>query len=92
MANSRLTLEMSRLLSDGIAEQMPEGSSEDAVFVRETFELLLARKPTMAEATACRATLEHLREALKGKADATTRAKTALVHALLNHNDFVTIR
>jgi hypothetical protein len=92
MANSRLTLEMSRLLSDRIAKQSPEGSSEDAVFVREAFEVLLAREPTSAETTACQATMEQLREALKGKADLTTRAKTALVHALLNHNDFVTIR
>jgi hypothetical protein len=92
MANSRLTLEMSRLLSDRIAKQSPEGSSEDAVFVREAFEVLLAREPTSAETTACQATMEQLREALKGKADVTTRAKTALVHALLNHNDFVTIR
>jgi len=92
MANSRLTLEMSRLLSDGIAKQSPEGSPQNEAFVRGAFELLLARKPTKAEVTTCQATMEQLKEALKGKADATTRAKTAIVHALLNHNDFVTIR
>ena len=92
MANSRLTLEMSQLLNDRIAERSQESSSEDAVFIREVFELLLAREPTSAESTTCQATMKQLREALKEEADVTKRAKTALVHALLNHNDFVTIR
>tara|TARA_R110002072_G_scaffold233795_1_gene391370 strand:- start:44173 stop:47409 length:3237 start_codon:yes stop_codon:yes gene_type:complete len=92
MANSRLTLEMSRILSERIAGQAVKESADDETFVRDAFELLLARKPTREEATACRTTMGQLMETLNGKADANMRAKTAIVHALLNHNDFVTIR
>ncbi|MGZ0170353.1 MAG: PSD1 and planctomycete cytochrome C domain-containing protein [Planctomycetales bacterium] len=92
MANSRLTLEMSRLLRQGIAEQLPAGANGDAAFVRSTFELLLARQPTDDELTECQATLTQLTAALQDRSDAKTRGQAALVHALLNHNDFVTIR
>ena len=92
MANSRLTLEMSRLLSDRISGESPESSTQDTAFIREAFELLLARAPTEDEITTCQTTMEQLRTAISGQADASTRAKTAIVHALLNHNDFVTIR
>jgi len=92
MANSRLTLEMSRLLSERIVEQPPAASNDQAAFVRNSFELLLARQPTETELAECQATLKLLAVALKDKSDADVRGRAALVHALLNHNDFVTIR
>ena len=92
MANSRLTLEMSRVLSERLAVHSANEPADGETFVRDAFELLLARKPTTEETTACQTTMEQLREALKGQADALTRSRVALVHALLNHNDFVTIR
>jgi hypothetical protein len=92
MANSRLTLEMSRLLAERIAADTPALPDDDAAFIGATFEVLLGRQPTDSETTECRSTLAQLLEVLKGRADAKSRAHTALVHALLNHNDFVTIR
>ncbi len=92
MANSRLTLEMSRVLSERLAVYSANDAADDETFVREAFELLLARKPTSEETKACQTTMAQLREALKGQADALARSRVALVHALLNHNDFVTIR
>lgn len=92
MANSRLTLEMSRLLSDRIVEQSPAPANDDTAFVRNSFELLLARQPTDVELAECQATLTQLAVALKDQSDADVRGRAALVHALLNHNDFVTIR
>jgi hypothetical protein len=100
MANSRLTLEMSRMLSKQIAEQAKAKPSEqsgkpdnaEAAFVTGAFEVLLTRQPTKAELAECQTTLKKLAEALKDNPEATARARTALVHALLNHNDFVTIR
>ena len=92
MANSRLTLEMSRLLSQRIVKQSPAAANDKAAFVRNSFELLLARQPTDIELAECQVTLTQLMVALTDKSDADVRGRAALVHALLNHNDFVTIR
>jgi len=92
MANSRVTLEMSRLLSERIVEQSPADANDQAAFVRNSFELLLARQPTDVELTECQATLTQLAAVLKDESEAEVRGRVALVHALLNHNDFVTIR
>lgn len=92
MANSRLTLEMSKKLSEQIASKLLPESRNDTAFIRQTFEVLLTRQPTDDELTECQSTLARITEALKDRPDATARAQTALVHALLNHNDFVTIR
>lgn len=96
MANSRLTLEMSQKISSKIAEQIssltPTDGDHDSLFIRGAFEILLTRQPTEAELSECRSTLSQLIEVLNDNSDGKTRAQSALVHALLNHNDFVTIR
>jgi hypothetical protein len=92
MANSRLTLEMSEKLAERISADETVESDGDSAFIREVFELLLARKPTSDEATVCLATMKELRGTLAERADKNQRAQTAIVHAILNHNDFVTIR
>lgn len=96
MANSRLTLEMSQKIAEQIATQIvagvPTDEEDGSKFIRSAFEVLLTRQPTNAELSECRSTLSRLAEVLKGQSDGKTRAQSALVHALLNHNDFVTIR
>ncbi|NQV24007.1 MAG: DUF1553 domain-containing protein, partial [Rhodopirellula sp.] len=92
MANSRLTLEMSRKLAERIAADVQPVSDDDAAFVRGAFETLLARQPTDSEISECQKTMSQLAAALKERPDARTRTYAALVQALLNHNDFVTIR
>ena len=85
LANGKLAIEMSGL----IAKRMEEGE-----FVELTFGLLLGRKPDSTERQACMETLDKLEAIAKkaGKADPDQRARRGLVHALLNHNDFVSIR
>jgi hypothetical protein len=92
MANSRLTLEMSRKLAETFTADASGESDGDSVFIRETFQSLLSRQPTDAEISECKLTLTQLSKVLKDRADSKTRARAALVHALLNHNDFLTIR
>lgn len=92
MANSRLTLETARKISERIVADATVEFVEDSTFIREVFELLLARKPTTDETVVCLATMKELRETLAQRADTNQRAQTAIVHAILNHNDFVTIR
>jgi hypothetical protein len=66
----------------------------DAVFVRATFELVLGCSPTTLEQAACEEALKELLDlAVREKRpDPRQRARATLVHALLNHNDFVTVR
>lgn len=65
----------------------------DAEFVRAAFALVLGAEPTPDELATCSEALRELRAAAKGTgADRATRARLQLVQALVNHNDFVTVR
>jgi hypothetical protein len=85
LSNGKVPIEMARR----IAEQV---ESED--FVGGVFELLLGRKPDDAERRECETALADLETAATKakKANPAQRARRGLVHALLNHNDFVSIR
>jgi hypothetical protein len=60
----------------------PTGSDSSG-FVTAAFEQVLSRPPTQSEAAEC------LRYIGQGP---TSRRRESLVHVLLNHHDFVTIR
>ena len=85
LSNSKLAIEMSGLIAKKIGG---EG------FVESTFEILLGRKPDSTERQECLKTLVELEAAAKKgkKANPAQRARRGLVHALLNHNDFVSVR
>jgi hypothetical protein len=88
LSNSKLALSM----ADKIADRFTGVADRD--LARETFSTLLGSVPTDEELGACEAALAQWR-ALYAKmppAEATRRVRSHLVHALLNHNDFVTIR
>ncbi len=87
LSNSRLALEM----AGRVAERFRNDPADLDRFIATTFEAIVGRKPDGEEAGACREFCEDLRAAGKG-ADPEARVRTRLVHALLNHNDFVTIR
>jgi hypothetical protein len=73
-----------------IAEKLSRGPN----LIRRAFELIIARTPTAEEIALCRQFLKDQEEYLSstGVPDPTWRARTYLVHSLLNHNDFLTIR
>ncbi len=85
LSNSKLAIEMSGLIAKKIGG---EG------FVESTFVILLGRKPDSTERQECLKTLVELEAAAKKgkKANPVQRARRGLVHALLNHNDFVSVR
>jgi hypothetical protein len=94
LANSELTQRESRLLAAAIAKITGD---DDSRFVAEAFVRVLARRPTEAEAAACRKFLTD--QAAKPTTQATpasdgpkARARADLVLVLFSHNDFVTIR
>lgn len=68
-----------------------------SAFIVSAFEQILGRLPTASERSACNAGLDRMTSAFTADPaiiDSTpeARARSALVHVLLNHNDFVTIR
>jgi hypothetical protein len=85
LSNSKLAIEMAGKIA---------GQVENEDFVGGMFELLLGRKPDAAERRECETALADLEAAAtkEKKPKPAQRARRGLVHALLNHNDFVSIR
>ncbi len=79
-------------LSVAIAQAESEKPANE--FVIACFERILSRRPTPQELQICLEALKNQTELLAktNVTDAALRAKSSLVRALLNHNDFVTIR
>jgi hypothetical protein len=92
LENSELSLSASEKIAARLQRQL--GSISDKEFVRAAFETVLASTPIAAEQAACEQALAEWMEVLKKhkNLDPAGRARANLVHALLNHNDFITIR
>jgi hypothetical protein len=92
LSNSKLALAASGRINARLHEQL--GDVPDAQFARAAFETVLAGTPTAAEQTACEEALARWEELLRQRKDPdpVRRARGDLVHALVNHNDFITIR
>ncbi len=91
LANSELSLSMARR----IAQHLGESPRSDEAFVRAAFQTILCFDPSQEELAACLQALQQMRQLAEGddaSSEATTQARANLVHALLNHNDFITIR
>jgi hypothetical protein len=78
LENSKLTLNAAAKTAERLTREIDPAS--DTAFIRAAFETILANKPTTAEEAACLEALGQLRN------------RAALLHALMNHNDFVTVR
>lgn len=63
-------------------------------FVMAMFERILSRSPTQMEKRLCQEAFEKQRDfvARTNAAESALRARESIVRALLNHNDFITIR
>ncbi|HEV3339256.1 MAG TPA: DUF1553 domain-containing protein, partial [Pirellulales bacterium] len=92
MANSRLTLAMARQLAGRLNQEF--SSADDTTFIDAAFETILCRPPDGEERVDCMESLARIRQLLlaQGHPQPDARAREDLVHALLNHNDFLTIR
>jgi hypothetical protein len=77
--------------ADRVAGRLP-GPADD--FLRSAYELVLCRPPTAEEQAQCARFLRAQTKLLARQGDQAParRARAYLVHALLNHNDFITIR
>ncbi|MGO9462547.1 MAG: PSD1 and planctomycete cytochrome C domain-containing protein [Isosphaeraceae bacterium] len=96
LTNSGMVLTRAKDIASTIDREVGGGVSARGAFVVSVFERVLGRAPTEAERTECAAGLAQLAEAFapesKNVASPEARARSALVHVLLNHNDFVSIR
>ena len=91
LANAELALET----ADRIASRsLNEPGMNDESLVNLAFETVLTRGATQDELAESRKFLQEMRALLKQNAvaDPEPRARARLVHVLLNHNDFITIR
>jgi hypothetical protein len=104
LANSELTRKHAQLL----ARRLEAQASDATAFTTAAFEQVLSRPPTADELAECLAFLteqsQRSSEAQGGQTesghqgkrslvvDSTPRARESLVHVLLNHHDFVTVR
>ncbi|MDA1052739.1 MAG: PSD1 and planctomycete cytochrome C domain-containing protein [Planctomycetota bacterium] len=92
LANSKLSLTLARKMAENLQSELGEVSDEQ--FVVTAFKMILAVAPTADETSACVEALQQTKDVLakSNHAEVNSRARADLVHALLNHNDFVTIR
>jgi mono/diheme cytochrome c family protein len=86
LMNSFLSLSQARAICDSLEHnQAPAGPTTNlATIIPLAFETVLSRAPTNQEISACERSL--------GKQKTPNEAIQTLIHVLLNHNDFVTIR
>ncbi len=92
LANSRLASTAAAKVAERLVQAA--ASASDDAFIRTTFTTLLATAPTPAEHALCAESLAQFLTAAKERKSAQPEAKAraAFVHALLNHNDFITSR
>ena len=72
-----------------ISRQLSKGTPEDSSFIRKAFAVLLGFAASDRELEASNQALESWRQLSDSSAD---DPRAHLVWALLNHNDFVTVR
>jgi hypothetical protein len=109
LANSKLSLEVARLLEDQITKRQGAAADGDPGFIDNAFEVVLNRAPTAPERSESQKFLREQQQlfqdatklspvetgtaaGIKPETNPHLRARENLVHVLLNHTDFVTIR
>ena len=92
LENSPLATEMAQKITQRILAAEPETS--DLEFIRRAFLTVLNVEPSVAERQAVLEAMASLVEAAKrgNRGEPVTYVRTSIVQALLNHNDFVTVR
>lgn len=88
LTNSQLVLDASKPMAERIAKSLPE-PNDDRQYVQQAFRVVLGIEPSQAELEAGAKAMSKWREASDNQ---NRGAHELLVWALLNHNDFVTLR
>ena len=86
LANSGFTLDRATGIHQRLTKE-PSLADQDK-FLDRVFELVLGTQPTMEERAACSEAMDAWRKASPEKG----RDRLLLIHSILNHNDFITVR
>jgi hypothetical protein len=96
LTNSRLVLQAAPLIAERLSHSAASAEAsklDDTAFVRQAFRALLGMSPNEAEVAACLDSLALWREQLSlNQNEQAQDPRANLIWALLNHNDFVTLR
>ena len=98
LANSSISHRAGRVLAgklwDEVTKTAVDSGARNIAFVAIGFEQVLSRPPSADEQATCVRFLSEQAEILRAAAakDAESGARDDLIQALLNHNDFVTVR
>lgn len=92
LENSPLATEVAQKIAIRLAAANPAMTTEQ--FIREAFLNILSVEPTPAEQSAAQQALTQLTELMTrtNRNDPVGLARVSIIQALLNHNDFVTVR
>jgi mono/diheme cytochrome c family protein len=90
LSNSKLALDMAGRIDERLHAEL--GQVADTEYVRAAFETVLASAPSTAEVAECARALDEWRRLAATRPDAARRARRQLIQALVNHNDFITVR
>lgn len=85
LSNSELALEAAERIAERLSQQM----DDESTFIQTAFRVVVGINPGTAEMTSSAESIKHWLE-LPG--EAIQGARTKLIWALINHNDFVTLR
>jgi len=89
LMNSEIPLAMASQIADRVSYHA-DVTRGNADFVRKAFEFILCRLPQPQEIDVCIRAMAAWESNGEGKRK--SEARSNLVHTLLNHNDFITIR
>jgi hypothetical protein len=94
LANSRVTLQMAAKIAARLERDAPAAgtATRTRALIDLAFRSILTRDPTTEEAAACVEFLNHAKTVLPDKPNRDRQTVESLIVALLNHNDFVTVR
>lgn len=91
MGNSQLTLTAAAQIAERLSQSEASAAGQEEPFIRRAFLVVLGIRPSEAEVSVSRKALALWREQESGD-EAEQRARANFIWALLNHNDFVTLR
>jgi hypothetical protein len=92
LSNSSLSIEMAANIAEQISSSL--GDPNRGSFIEETFYLLLGRTPTDSETSECARFFADMAAINAGSQtdEYEKRIRARFVQAILNHNDFISIR
>ncbi len=90
MVNSKLSLSSAEAIADLLDKEAAE--RDDLDFINHSFESLIGRPATSSEQASCKNFLESIGQLTTNQETNNSQARVRLIHVILNHHEFITIR